>query len=222
MLTYPAWRSIAFELRKLCVPTLLLVCLWARGCGGGSATPAPAQPATILTQPMNDTVMVGQTGQFSVTASGTAPLTYQWNKNGSPLQGATSSTYATPATVENDSGSVFTVTVSNSLDSVTSDAAGLLVLTQPGPAPKAGDLRFRQIDAPATINGYQGARQLLVSNGPVLLVPGRIRDAAFNRSFVRWSERRPGKLLLGLRVVLPTSGSVRIVHCVPNRLLRQL
>jgi hypothetical protein len=156
MLTYPAWRSIALELRKLCVPPLLLVCLWAGGCGGGSAPPAPPQPATILTQPMNDTVMVGQTAQFSVTASGTAPLTYQWNKNGSPIQGATSSTYATPATVENDTGSDFTVTVSNSLGSVTSNSAGLLVLTQSGPAPMAGDLRFRQIDAPATVNGYLG------------------------------------------------------------------
>src|SRR5580700_4108937 len=172
MLTYPAWRSIALELRKLCFPPLLLVCLWAGGCGGGSAPPAPPQPATILTQPMNDTVMVGQTGQFSVTASGTAPLTYQWNKNGSPIQRATSSTYATPATVENDTGSVFTVTVSNSLGSVTSDAAGLLVLTEPGPAPKAGDLRFRQIDAPATINGYQEHVDNLFPTGLSFSYPG--------------------------------------------------
>jgi len=156
MLTYPAWRSIALELRKLCFPPLLLVCLWAGGCGGGSAPPAPPQPATILTQPMNDTVMVGQTGQFSVTASGTAPLTYQWNKNGVPVPGTNDSTYRTAPTAETDSGSSFTVTVSNSLGAVTSNSAGLLVLTQPGPAPMAGDLRFRQIDAPATVNGYLG------------------------------------------------------------------
>ena len=45
------------------------------GNEGGSAT-APA----IATQPANQTVTAGQTATFSVTAAGTAPLTYQWQE----------------------------------------------------------------------------------------------------------------------------------------------
>lgn len=142
--------------RKIGIAILALISSLAAGCGSGSTPSTPPQPAAIVTQPQNDTVMVGQTAQFAVTASGTAPISYEWSKNGVPIPGTNNSTYRTAPTAETDSGSSFTVTVSNSLGSVTSNSAGLLVLTQPGPAPMAGDLRFRQIDAPATVNGYLG------------------------------------------------------------------
>ena len=133
----------------------LAVILLESGCGG-SAPPAPAQPASISAQPVNDTVLVGQSGYFSVTTTGTAPLTYQWTKNGAAITGAATATYTTPVTTEADTGSLFAVTVSNSLNAATSDQATLTVMTVPGPAPKAGDIRFRQVAAPATINGYAG------------------------------------------------------------------
>ena len=82
---------------------------------------------SITAQPSNQTVTAGQTATFSVTASGTAPLSYQWQKNGANISGATSSTYATPATTTSDSGSTFDVIVSNSAGSVTSNAATLTV-----------------------------------------------------------------------------------------------
>jgi hypothetical protein len=85
----------------------------------------------ITTQPANQTVTVGQSATFSVTAAGTGPLTYQWSKGGAPIAGATSSTYTTPATVSGDSGSVFTVTVSNSVGTATSNPATLTVTTAP-------------------------------------------------------------------------------------------
>lgn len=154
MLASLVGRSIGC--RKISIAILALISSLAAGCGSGSTPSTPPQPAAIVTQPQNDTVIVGQTAQFAVTASGTAPISYQWSKNSVVILGATNSSYVTPATAESDSGSVFTVTVSNSLGSVTSNSAGLLVLTQPGPAPIAGDLRFRQIDAPATIDGYLG------------------------------------------------------------------
>jgi hypothetical protein len=71
--------------------------------------------------------MVGQTATFSVTASGTGPMTYQWYINGVAISGATSSTYTTPATVTGNSGSVFTVTVSSPAGTVTSGPATLTV-----------------------------------------------------------------------------------------------
>src|SRR5690348_14978731 len=51
---------------------------------------------TITTQPASQTVTAGQTATFSVVASGTAPLSYQWQKNGATISGATSASYTTP------------------------------------------------------------------------------------------------------------------------------
>jgi hypothetical protein len=81
----------------------------------------------ITTQPSNQTVTAGQAATFTVAASGTAPLSYQWQKNSANIAGATSATYTTPATVSTDTGSTFDVIVSNSSGNVTSNSATLTV-----------------------------------------------------------------------------------------------
>ena len=81
----------------------------------------------ITIQPANQTVMPGQTAALSVTATGTAPLNYQWYQNGAPINGATSSSYTTPATTIANSGSLFTVSVTNLVGTVTSAQALLTV-----------------------------------------------------------------------------------------------
>jgi len=58
-------------------------------------------------------------------------LSYQWFKNGVAINGATSSSYTTPPTAAGDTGAVFTVTVSNSVGSVTSGPATLTVQLPP-------------------------------------------------------------------------------------------
>jgi Immunoglobulin I-set domain len=88
-----------------------------------SATTAPS----ITTQPANESVTVGETATFSVAASGTAPLSYQWQKSGANISGATSASYTTPATALVDSGSKFTVVVANTAGTATSNAATLTV-----------------------------------------------------------------------------------------------
>jgi hypothetical protein len=93
---------------------------------------------------------MGLTGTFVVGASGTN-LQYQWSRNGSTIAGATTNTYVTPATAFSDSGSTFTVNVSNSSGTVTSNPARLTITAR---APKSGDLRFQQVDAPSTVNGF--------------------------------------------------------------------
>ncbi|MCX8517720.1 MAG: hypothetical protein ORN29_06620, partial [Rhodoferax sp.] len=80
----------------------------------------------IATQPADQTATTGQTATFSVTATGSA-LRYQWRKDGTPIAGATSSSYTTPATSNADSGGIYSVTVSNSLGAVTSSGAILTV-----------------------------------------------------------------------------------------------
>ncbi|HYL16388.1 MAG TPA: N,N-dimethylformamidase beta subunit family domain-containing protein [Terriglobales bacterium] len=89
---------------------------------------APGAP-TITAQPVSQTVTAGQTATFSVTASGTAPLSYQWEKNGTAISdsGGSSASYTTPATTTSDNGAQFTVVVSNSAGSATSDTATLTV-----------------------------------------------------------------------------------------------
>src|SRR5256884_7332981 len=82
---------------------------------------------TITTQPANQTVAVGQKAAFNVVATGTAPLGYQWQKNGTAISGATSASYTTPAMTSSDNGAKFGVGVSNSAGSVTSNAATLTV-----------------------------------------------------------------------------------------------
>ncbi len=98
---------------------------------GGTVTSTSAKltvriPPAITTQPADKTVAAGTTAKFSVTATGTN-LSYQWRKNGVNISGATKSSYTTPATVKADSGSLFSVIVSNATGSVTSNSALLTV-----------------------------------------------------------------------------------------------
>jgi hypothetical protein len=98
-----------------------------------TVTTAPVAPS-ITTQPSNQTIFSGQTAKFSVVANGTSPLSYQWQKNGIVISGATSASYATPAETTSDSGSLFSVVVSNSVRNVTSNSATLTVNPDPAPA----------------------------------------------------------------------------------------
>lgn len=91
--------------------------------GTGISLVAPA----ITTQPVSKTVIAGNTASFTVAATGAAPLAYQWKKNGVAISGATSSAYTTPAETTTDNNAQFTVAVSNSAGSATSNAATLTV-----------------------------------------------------------------------------------------------
>src|SRR5215831_8045235 len=81
----------------------VLATLGLSGCAGSAAAVAP----TIATQPANQTVTAGQVATFTVAASGTTPLSYQWQQNGVNISGANAASYITPATTTADSGSTF-------------------------------------------------------------------------------------------------------------------
>ena len=125
-----------------------------------SASPTAAPPS-ITTQPSNQTVTAGQTATFTVTATGTAPLSYQWQKNGANIAGATSSSYTTPATTASDSGSMFRVVVTNSAGSATSNAATLTV--NPAPAP-AIQVNPTSITFGNVVAGSNVSQALIISN----------------------------------------------------------
>ena len=82
---------------------------------------------TISSQPASAQIGAGQTASFRVAATGTAPMTYQWSKNGAPIGGATLSTYTTPSETAADNNATFTVAVSNAAGSATSNPATLTV-----------------------------------------------------------------------------------------------
>jgi hypothetical protein len=115
---------------------VFVAALTLAGCGGSASSTSPAggtqstAPA-IVSQPANQIVSVGQVAPFSVTATGTSPLTYQWQKNGVNISGATSASYTTPSTTRADNGEQFRVTVSNSLGSANSNGATLTVNSGP-------------------------------------------------------------------------------------------
>lgn len=83
---------------------------------------------SISQQPQSQTVNVGQTATFTVSASGTTPFTYQWRRNGTAISGATSSSYSLVAQAS-DNGAQFTVVVTNSVGTATSNVATLTVNT---------------------------------------------------------------------------------------------
>ena len=96
-------------------------------CGGAGISIEPLFAPTINNQPAAQSVTVGQQATFSVTAAGTAPLIYQWQKNRTDISGATSSTYTTPATSITDNGALYSVVVFNGAGTATSKQATLTV-----------------------------------------------------------------------------------------------
>ena len=112
---------------RLCVALSIAAGMLLASCGGGADSSMKATDPAVTTQPSNQTVAAGQTATFSVVATGTAPLSYQWQKGTSDIAGATSTNYTTPTTGIADSGSTFRVLVSNSAGSATSNAATLTV-----------------------------------------------------------------------------------------------
>lgn len=86
-------------------------------------TPDPS----ITVQPQNQSVTVGQTAAFSVTASGQTALSYQWYKNGVSIPGATSASVSSGATSLSNNNDQYYVVVSDSAGSVQSSTAILTV-----------------------------------------------------------------------------------------------
>ncbi|HSU57484.1 MAG TPA: autotransporter-associated beta strand repeat-containing protein, partial [Candidatus Dormibacteraeota bacterium] len=80
----------------------------------------------IATQPLSQTVVVGQSASFSVTAYGLPPFGFQWRTNGVPLAGATQSSYSIASGQLSDTAG-YDVVVTNSFGSVTSAVANLTV-----------------------------------------------------------------------------------------------
>lgn len=87
-------------------------------------TPVPS--VTIVTQPTDRTVAAGQSASFTVEATSSGTLTYQWSKGGTAIVGATNATYTVGSAQSADAG-VYAVTVTDGSSTVTTGGAALLV-----------------------------------------------------------------------------------------------
>ncbi|MEQ1892969.1 MAG: immunoglobulin domain-containing protein [Planctomycetota bacterium] len=162
-LTYQ-WRKDTIELSgetadTLTLATTVLGDLGSYDCviydaNGGEVSAAATltfNEPTITTQPANVAVAVGGPASFSVVASGTGTLTYQWEFNGNPILGATSDTYSIAATVKPDYGA-YTCVVSDDCGFVESNVGNLQAPTQSGKA-QLGALSFQILTQPVSTIG---------------------------------------------------------------------
>jgi hypothetical protein len=111
----------------------------------------PSAPA-IVVQPASANVALGQAAAFSVSANGTAPLSYQWRKDGVDIAGATAASLSIPSVASVDFG-IYDVVVANVAGTTISDGASL---TAPAPAP-AADAVVAPIPATAIPIGSTGS-----------------------------------------------------------------
>jgi len=119
-------------------------------------------PPSILAHPTNQEVALNGSVVFYVTATGTAPLSYQWRKNGTNIPGANLSSYAINNASTNDAG-VYSVIVSNSAGVAISSNATLVVnlppviLVQPQSqtVPSGGSVTFSVVASNAVSYQWQ-------------------------------------------------------------------
>jgi glucose/arabinose dehydrogenase len=129
-------------------------------------------PPSIATHPQPVTVSVGGNATFTVSATGSAPLSYRWQRNGVDIPGATGSSYTLTGAQASDDGAQFRAVVTNSLGSATSNAATLTVTSNRPPVPAIG--------APAAGTSYSAGDTISYSGSATDPEDGTLSGARFS------------------------------------------
>lgn len=206
-------------MRHPCI-ALCLIFIALQGCGGGGTSASPAAPSTsppiITTQPSSVSVTTGATASFTVTASGTTPLSYQWQLStdssatwASAAGAANSSSYTTAATTSTFNGYRYRVQVSNSAGSITSDAATLTVTS---PASSERQINATTTDSSITAVPTTGETpHITINPSPSVAPKGKLLV------FLPGTQGRPGQYTYILR-----AGASRGFHSIglnyPNQI----
>jgi glucose/arabinose dehydrogenase len=180
--------------------------------GGGSTTgvvgrisyTASLAPA-ITQQPASTTVSVGAPASFTVGASGSQPLSYQWQRNGSNISGANSSTYTIPATTANDNGATFRCVVTNAYGTATSNSATLTVVSN---TPPTGT-----ITSPADLSPYSAGDTIAYSGTGTDTEDGTLPASAFTWQVDFHHNDAPAHIH---PFIQPTSGATGGSFVIPN------
>jgi glucose/arabinose dehydrogenase len=141
--------------------------------------PPTGNPPTIVSQPSSETLQAGQTAFFSVLATGTGNLTYQWQRNGRSISGAVLSSYTLPGVKASDNGAVFSVMVSNSFGSVSSGGATLTVQSPQPPVPL--------ISSPAAGSLFEGGQTIDFSGSATDPQDGQLPASALSWQ-IEWHD----------------------------------
>ncbi|MBE2213577.1 MAG: immunoglobulin domain-containing protein [Opitutaceae bacterium] len=162
---------------------------------------------TIITPPASGDVALGGSLTLTVTASGTAPLSYQWNKNGAAISGATGASYTLSGAASGDAGD-YTVTVTNAGGSVTSAAATVVVriVGLSGPSGYAGAVTGGAAGTTVTVTTAAELRSYAESTNPhTIIVSGTIDLGANGRV-----RPKSNKTIKGADVTATILGTVTI------------
>jgi regulation of enolase protein 1 (concanavalin A-like superfamily) len=150
--------------------------------------PAPVGP-TIVTPPQSIVATVGDNVSLSVTATGTAPLAYQWRKGGTgDIPGATTSTLNLNNVQQADTGSTYDVVVTNTVSSVTSSLATLVLNPLPPvPAPTGLTATAGNTQVVLTWTGAAGAtgynvKRSATNGGPYATVAPNVATTSYTNT----------------------------------------
>lgn len=151
--------------------------------GGAVGTKQATNPPQITAQPANVAVSVGQPATFNVTATGTAPLYYQWYLNSSAIANATGSSYTIASAQTNNMGNYMAI-VTNNFGKMSSSQASLTVTAQPPQtvhyyyvATNGSDSGSGSISSPwATVDHATS----MMSGGDVLYIRGGVYSQIFD------------------------------------------
>lgn len=129
-------------------------------------------PPTISDEPDSQSVFAGQSVTFTVAATGTTPFTYQWFKNGQPIEDETESSLTIDnVTVAGHNGNIYTVVVSNDFGEDTSADAVLTV--------QANEAPVATISTPTDGSSYQAGEAVAFSGTGFDDEDGTLGAAAF-------------------------------------------
>jgi glucose/arabinose dehydrogenase len=159
-------------------------------------------PPAVTVHPADQTVTVGDPVSFSVSASGTPPLSYQWQRNGVDISGSTSPTHSIASVQLAGDGAVFRCRITNAHGSVTSNGATMTVL--PGLAPVAG------ISTPAAGTTFAGGQTISYSGTGTDPEDGTLPASAFEWEVVLHHDTHTHPF------AAPTSGSTIGSFAVPT------
>jgi len=180
---------------------------YAAGVLGGTAPPPAVAPA-VTAQPRTQTIATGASVTLFVTATGDAPLSYQWKLNGADIPGATAAAL-TVNNAEAANAGAYTVVVTNPAGSITSEPA-ILTVTAPPPPPPAGllaDNGFRPANDGFKFENYGKAE------GVINLTPAELQRMFGDRVFATANATEKILTPAAQKWMEETSDSMNGGHC---------